>query len=235
MVSKLRCQLKVEQIEFYSISRPKGPQNDLSHVKPTGRAMASNDFTFVATRVTVGSVPSCSTNTFCHDQDADGGTGSKAEQETMRFSLGGPLGTGASSCVWAVDVERLAAGTRHKNKAVTLDSLRRRFAAKFFRPHHLPGPSALEREVKILATLPPSPYIGGFHGQFSVQLRDCCSLEELASKLQPKKVGTQQIAEEREVHEECHFILVDRSGIGVVWKPRDLRHKGFVILNMSVS
>jgi len=136
--------------------------------------------------------------------------GSKAEQETMRFSLGGALGTGASSCVWAVDVERSAAGARRKNKAVTLDGLRRRFAAKFFRPDRLPGPSALENEVKILATLPPSPYIGGFHGQFSVQLRDCCPLEELASKLQPKKVGAQQIAEEREVHEECHFILIDR-------------------------
>ena len=175
--------------------------------------MASNDFTFVATRVAVGSGPCRSTNAFCHDQNADG---TRSAEQEMRFSLGGPLGTGASSCVWAVDVERLAAGTWHKNRAVTLDGLRRRFAAKFFRPHHLPGPSALEREVKTLATLSPSPCIAGFHGQFSVQLRDCCSLKELASELQPKKVGTQQIVEESEIHEECHFILVDRSGIRVV-------------------
>lgn len=129
-------------------------------------------------------------------------------KDKVFFSLGPLLGAGASSCVHAV-----AAKTFATDDAQRASSLRGTggFAAKFFRRDKNPQLTALEREIKILATLPESPYIVGFHGQFSVK-KDDPALQEVAKNLLPKRrdskdLGDHSLAERAET---ISVILVDR-------------------------
>ena len=133
--------------------------------------------------------------------------GRRAKDEVF-FSLGPLLGAGASSCVHAVTAETCA--TDDVQKASSLRGSGG-FAAKFFRRDKNPQLTALEREIKILATLPKSPYIVGFHGQFSVA-KDDTALEEVAKNLLPKRRDSKDL-EDHSLEEEAEtvsVILVDR-------------------------
>lgn len=129
-------------------------------------------------------------------------------KDKVFFSLGPLLGAGASSCVHAV-----AAKTFATDDAQRASSLRGTggFAAKFFRRDKNPQLTALEREIKILATLPESPYIVGFHGQFSVK-KDDPALQEVAKNLLPKRRDSKDLEDHSlaERAETISVILVDR-------------------------
>ena len=147
----------------------------------------------------------------CQENDTDRLFQTGGSEDVQKFSLGPLLGSGASSCVYAV------------TRGLVDDSVRRAsslrdssgFAAKFFRRDRNPQLSALEREIKTLVSLTPSPYIAGFHGQFSVKLSENCALKGVAKSLGPTK--GRDLRERMEGHEEqverISFILIDRPGI----------------------
>lgn len=85
------------------------------------------------------------------------------------------------------------------------------FCGEVFPRDKNPQLTALEREIKILATLPESPYIVGFHGQFSVK-KDDPALQEVAKNLLPKRRDSKDLEDHSlaERAETISVILVDR-------------------------
>lgn len=132
-------------------------------------------------------------------------------KDKVFFSLGPLLGAGASSCVHAVMAETFATDDVRSSSSLQGTA---GFAAKFFRRDNNPQLTALEREIKILATLPPSPYIVGFHGQYLVK-KDDPALQEVAKNLLPKGRDRRDLKDSEDFSVEMRaetisVILVDR-------------------------